>query len=53
MRAATSAEERERIRAEYHEQMKKRAKERGVTLPNAPPMRPGGMGPMNGMGGRR
>lgn len=63
MRAATSAEERERIRAEHHEQMKKRAKERGVTLPDEPPMRPGGMGPgpgmgggmgpMNGMGGRR
>lgn len=59
MRAATSADEREKIRAEHHEQMKKRAAERGVTLPDAPPMRPGGMGPgpgmgpMNGMGGRR
>lgn len=56
MRAAKTAEEREKIRAEHHERMKVRAKERGVTLPDEPParggmMRPGGgMGPEGGMG---
>lgn len=58
LRAATTAEERARIRAEHHEQMKARAKERGVTLPDeprdwdgtgagrgmGPGMHPGGMG---------
>ena len=48
MRAAKTYEERERIRNEHHEQMKVRAKERGVTLPDAPPARPGGMGPGGG-----
>lgn len=58
MRAARTLEERERIRAEHHEQMLKRAKERGVTLPEEPPMRGGammgpggGMAPGGGMGG--
>jgi hypothetical protein len=51
MRAAKTQEERERIRAEHHEQMKARAKERGVTLPDEPPARGGGMGPGGGMGG--
>ena len=52
MRAAKTAEERERIRAEHHEQMKVRAKERGVTLPDAPPAGRGpGMGPGGGGGG--
>jgi hypothetical protein len=32
MRTATTAEERERIRAEQHAQMQKRAAEQGVTL---------------------
>lgn len=51
MRAAKTLEERERIRAEHHEQMLKRAKERGVTLPEEPPMRGGAMmGPGGGMG---
>lgn len=49
MRAAKTAEEREQIRAQHHELMKARAKERGVTLPDAPPPRGGGMGP-GGMG---
>lgn len=49
MRAAKTAEEREQIRKEHHEQMKERAKARGVTLPDEPPVRGGGMGP----GGRR
>ena len=42
MRAAKTAEERERIRNEHHEQMKIRAKERGVTLPDMPPAAGGG-----------
>jgi hypothetical protein len=57
MRATTTAEEREQIRKEHHEQMQVRAKERGVTLPDSPPvggkgMRPGSdmMGPGGGMG---
>jgi hypothetical protein len=56
MRAAKTAKERERIRNEHHEQMKMRAKARGVTLPDMPPaagggmMRQGGgMGPGGGM----
>ncbi|GAB5605891.1 hypothetical protein [Sideroxyarcus sp. TK5] len=51
MRAAKTAEERERIRNEHHEQMKMRAKERGVTLPDMPPAAGGGMmmGPGGGM----
>lgn len=57
MRNARTDEERDRIRAEHHERMRVRAKERGVTLPDDPPMdgrggarRGGGMGP--GGGGR-
>jgi len=49
MRAAKTAQERERIRNEHHEQMQVRAKERGVTLPDAPPANRGpGMGPGGG-----
>jgi len=48
MRSAKTQEEREKIRAEHHEQMKARAKERGVTLPDAPPAMGGGMGPGGG-----
>ncbi len=56
MRAAKTAEEREQIRKEHHEQMQERAKARGVTLPDEPPARGGGMGgggmgPGGGMGG--
>lgn len=52
MRAAKTLEEREQIRAEHHERMKARAKERGVTLPEEPPARGmgRGMGPGAGMG---
>ena len=64
MRAAKTAEERETLRAEHHNAMQARAKERGVTLPEQPPagagpgkgtgMGPGaGMGPGGGMGPRR
>lgn len=49
MRAAQTLEERQRVRAEHHEQMKLRAKERGINLPDMPPGMGGGMGP--GMGG--
>ncbi len=50
MRAAQSAEERQKIRAEHHAEMQKRAEERGVTLPDMPAGRGGGMGPGGGMG---
>ncbi len=59
MRAAKTEQERERIRADHHEQMKVRAKERGVTLPDQPPagrgpgMGPGGGGMGPGGGGRK
>lgn len=59
MRSAESASERERIRREHHERMKARAKEKGVSLPDEPPMQGMGRGPgmgsgggMGGMGGR-
>jgi hypothetical protein len=53
MRAAKTVKEREQIRKEHHERMKVRAKERGVTLPDEPPAKGGGMmGPgSGGMGG--
>ncbi len=52
MRAAATAEERESIRNEHHEQMKARAEEQGLTLPDEPPERGmgRGMGPGGGMG---
>ena len=54
MRAAKTAEERKQIRNEHHEQMKARAKERGMALPDAPPasgMGAGGGGMGQGGGG--
>lgn len=48
MRDANSNQEREQLRSEHHEQMKMRAKERGVTLPDSPPSERGsgsGRGP--------
>lgn len=45
---AKTAEERERIRNEHHEQMVERAKARGVTLPDEPPARGGRMSPGEG-----
>jgi hypothetical protein len=50
MRAAKTYQEREQIRNEHHEQMKVRAKAHGVTLPDEPPTRGGGMGPGGGRG---
>ena len=50
MRAAKTPEDREKLRKEHHERMVARAKERGVTIPDEPPSRGGGMGPGAGMG---
>lgn len=50
MRTAKTVEEREQIRKEHHERMKALAKERGITLPDEPPARGGGMGFGSGMG---
>lgn len=50
MQAAKTEQEREKIRLEHHEQMKARAKERGVTLPDDVPMRGMGQGQGQGMG---
>jgi hypothetical protein len=50
LRAAKTAQEREQIRAEHHERMQERAKERGVTLPDEPPARGRGLGPGGGVG---
>jgi hypothetical protein len=49
MRAAKTAQEQEQIRKEHHERMQVRAKEQGVTLPDQPPAKGGGMGPGGGM----
>lgn len=64
MRAAKTPEAREALRAEHHQAMQARAKERGVTLPDQPRTGSGpgkgpgmgmgpGMGPGSGMGPRR
>lgn len=54
LRAAKTAEARDEVRLQHHEQMQLRAKEKGVTLPDAPPMAGGGqghrLGPAGGMG---
>ncbi len=54
LRAAKTDEEREQVRLQHHEQMQLRAKEQGVTLPDAPPAQGAGqgrrMGPGGGMG---
>jgi len=44
MRAAKTAEEREKIRTEQHERMKDRAKKSGKTLSDKPPVRGSGKG---------
>lgn len=44
IRAAKTVEEREQIRRELHERMKKFAQERGIALPEEPPARGVGMG---------
>jgi hypothetical protein len=50
LRTAKTAQEREQIRMEHHEQMQARARERGLTLPDMPPAVGGGMGPGGGGG---
>jgi hypothetical protein len=50
MRAATTAEERERIRLEHHAQMQERAREMGIELPDEPPMTGMGRGMGQGQG---
>ena len=52
MRAAKTAGERQQIRNEHHQRMKKRAQAQGITLPDKPPARDRGMG-QGGGGGRR
>lgn len=52
MRDAQTAQERDRIRQEHHEQMKERAKAQGKTLPDGPPPhgKGKGWGPGHGKG---
>lgn len=50
MRAAKTAEEREKVRAEHHDAIQARAKAQGKSLPAEPPPRGTGMGPGSGMG---
>ena len=49
MHAAKTNEEREQIRMEHHENMRKRAKAQGLSMPDSPPPKGSGMG--GGMGG--
>jgi len=52
LRSLKTAEEREQFRLEHHKKMAERAKARGATLPDEPPMqgKGGGAGPMGGGG---
>ena len=50
MRSATTKEEREKVRAEHHEEMKEHAKEQGASIPDKPPVRGQGTGQGGGMG---
>ena len=50
MRALKTQEERAAFRQEHHNKMRERAKEKGVTLPDAPPTGGMGMGPGGGRG---
>jgi hypothetical protein len=51
IRNAKTEQEREKIRSEHHEKMMVRAKEKGVTLPDEPPAKGGGVGPGGGAKG--
>lgn len=54
MRSFKTEEERNTYRLEHHNRMQERAKAKGVTLPDEPPMRGGPMGPGGmGQGGMR
>jgi hypothetical protein len=50
MRNLKTAQEREAFRLQHHEQMKVRAQEKGVVLPDHPPMGGAGLGPRVGAG---
>jgi len=50
MRNARTVEERQAISEEHHAEMVRRAKDRGVSLPDTPPPASGQMGPGGGMG---
>ena len=50
MRSAKTEQDREKLRNEHHDGMLARAKERGVKIPDEPPVKGGGMGPGGGMG---
>lgn len=50
MWAAKTDDERNRLRVEHHEEMKKRAQAKGMSIPDQPP--PMGMGPGMGAGPR-
>lgn len=49
MRSLKTTQQREAFRKQHHEQMQKRASERGMKLPDTVPRQGGGMGPGNGM----
>jgi len=54
MRTMKTPEERNAYREAHHKQMQERAKEKGVILPDMPPVQGmGGMGGMGPQGGRR
>ena len=44
MQAAKTNEEREQIRMQHHERMQERAQSQGLSMPETPPPRGGGMG---------
>jgi len=50
IRNLKTEQEREAYRLEHHKRMQARAKERGITLPDEPPAKPGRMGAGSGMG---
>lgn len=49
--AAKTQEQREQIRMQHHERMRERAQEQGLSLPDAPPLKGGGMMQGEGVGG--
>ena len=50
MRSLKTLEERDAYRLEHHKKMQERAQEKGLTLPDDPPVMGGGMRPRGGMG---
>lgn len=49
IRAAKTQEERQEIRMQHHEQMRLRAQEQGLSLPETPPLKGGGVMQGDGM----